>query len=587
MGPGPLYLRDELTAALSIEDEDSRMQALLDLAPRLPQQTLSEVLEAVPLIQDEATRALAIAGIAPYLDEGQVQAALGHAQFITSQAARCHAWGALGGRLPEKTREKFIRGIVFDTPDPADRLKAWVQLAPYLPSDLKQEAISTAMTLGYEGERSDALIALAPHLPDVWKMKALNSARSIAAPFLRVQTIAGLIPALPKKERANALNEALSLARELESPYDKALGLLTLLPHVPPSLERDFFNEAFEAAESIQQDQQRVEMMTRVLQTRPEVSLGHLKNLLLGDVSSITDEKARAEALITFARLSPPELHGEILEIAQKLEDRKVKSNVIIQLQGIIEQQPASSQPPDAAPAPQVINPEPIQDFPDSDAEPELEWLGADAGAFVDFSDTESESTPSQEPSPEETPPAKPKPRKARVPRKKPAPAVESPVIQGSEPPAPDESVGVKAYLHSDKWTLDDQLNYSLYADAIAEFIFHPDNRPPLAIGVLAPWGQGKTTLMKMIQNQIESKAKGSQAANPAGVVAPPITPGLHFQDLRRWLQDPTNYRLGAEKLNYPTVWFNAWKYQNSEQLWAGMAYFDSFSTGRSAAQSA
>ena len=56
---------------------------------------------------------------------------------------------------------------------------------------------------------------------------------------------------------------------------------------------------------------------------------------------------------------------------------------------------------------------------------------------------------------------------------------------------AEDESVNAKTYLHSDRWTLDDQLNYSIYADAISQFILHQDTRPPLAIGILAPLGSG------------------------------------------------------------------------------------------------
>ncbi|HWN09720.1 MAG TPA: P-loop NTPase fold protein [Pyrinomonadaceae bacterium] len=566
MAPDTQNIQDELAAALSIENEDFRVEALLDLAPRLPPESLNKVLEAVPSIQDHATRALALAGIAPYLDDGQVQQAIGAASHIATEAARSHAWGALGARLPEEARARFISVIQESTRDPKDRLKAWIQLAPYLTSDLKQEAISTALTLGYENERSEALIALAPHLPDVWKLKALESARNISLPFLKVQTIASLIPALPKKERAAALNEVLGLSRELQSPYDQAVALLTLRPQMPESLKTDLFSETFHIADSIPNPQQRVEILVRLAETMPlREALIFFTEFALGNLEQLDDDKVRGDVLTTLARLGPPELHLGILEAAQQIKDPKVKSNVVIQLQGILEQTPALPH----RSGEEHVTGQAIQDFPDPAPEPDPEDEIDRATVFEQFGDSDA-ATPPPDSEAENRP--IPKPRKAKAPRKKPA-TIEAPVIEEPESPSPDESVGVKAYLHSDRWTLDDQLNYSLYADAIAEFIFHNDTKPPLAIGVLAPWGQGKTTLMKMIQNQIETKAKGTKVPTPPGVVAPPITPGLHFRDLRSWLQDPTNYRLGVEKLNYPTVWFNAWKYQNSEQLWAGMAY--------------
>jgi hypothetical protein len=561
------HIEDDLAAALSIEDEDNRVQALIDLSPSLGMPLLDDVLAALPSIPSDVNRALVIAGIAPNLSEVQIKRALELTQKIESPAARCHAWGALGTRLPESSRGELIATIVVSIPDPNDRLKAWVQLAQYLPPDLKQEAIETALKLGYESERSEALIALAPHLPDVWKLKALNSARSISSPFLRVQTISSLIPALPKKERAHALNEALTLARELPSSYDKASALMTLLPQVPSELSRDLFAEAYRAAQSVEPPQQRIGILIRLSDLLTEEERLGFLNSVSQSLLEIQDEKERGDALVLLAPSIPRELQRGILDAAMNIKDPKIKSGVVIQLQGIFEQERSR---PLVSTETVVETSQPIQDFPDADTERDFEFSDVSPPDLGNI-DLAVAPPPTTEASTEALP-VNTKPPKPKTPRKKPAKA-DAPVIEDLGPTFEGESVGVKAYLHSDKWTLDDQLNYSLYADAIAEFIFHSDTRPPLAIGVLAPWGQGKTTLMKMIQNQIVTKAKGPQAPVAPGVVAPPITPGFHFRDLRNWLQDPTKYKLGVQKLNYPTVWFNAWKYQNSEQLWAGMAY--------------
>lgn len=147
------------------------------------------------------------------------------------------------------------------------------------------------------------------------------------------------------------------------------------------------------------------------------------------------------------------------------------------------------------------------------------------------------------------------------------APAVEtrpSASQQNVEQNSKSFSLPVATHLHSDKWTLDDQLGYSLYAQAMAEFIRHKQTDPPLTIGILAPWGQGKTTLMRMLADQIQlgKKSSNSDTTKP---------PRSKFREFMKWLDDPN--LVAPQKLSFPTVWFNAWKFQNSEQVWAGMAH--------------
>ena len=57
---------------------------------------------------------------------------------------------------------------------------------------------------------------------------------------------------------------------------------------------------------------------------------------------------------------------------------------------------------------------------------------------------------------------------------------------------------------HRDRWAHEDALGYELYAEAIAEFVRNESTRPPLVVGIQAPWGQGKTTLMRMVQGQLD-----------------------------------------------------------------------------------
>lgn len=145
------------------------------------------------------------------------------------------------------------------------------------------------------------------------------------------------------------------------------------------------------------------------------------------------------------------------------------------------------------------------------------------------------------------------------------APQSEKPSQQTTTPESRDKFIlPVATHLHSDKWTLDDQLGYSLYAKAMAEFIRHKQTDPPLTIGILAPWGQGKTTLMRMLEDQIQPSKKSLKA----DATKPPRS---KFREFMKWLDNPN--LIAPEKLSFPTIWFNAWKFQNSEQVWAGMAH--------------
>jgi hypothetical protein len=138
--------------------------------------------------------------------------------------------------------------------------------------------------------------------------------------------------------------------------------------------------------------------------------------------------------------------------------------------------------------------------------------------------------------------------------------------------------------IGSDLWTVVDTVGYGAYAEAIARGIQHDETRPPLTIGIKAPWGAGKTSLMRMIRDRLEwPSGKPSHdlrglhlvGRGPAAVTNRTLlerarshdrpaagdltaTPDAANEDERRWR---------------PTVWFNPWMYQTGEQVWAGLAH--------------
>jgi KAP family P-loop domain/TIR domain len=145
-----------------------------------------------------------------------------------------------------------------------------------------------------------------------------------------------------------------------------------------------------------------------------------------------------------------------------------------------------------------------------------------------------------------------------------------------TEPATADRGAGAppSARVHPDRWTTDDRLDYALYAKAIEEFIRHRDAKPPMVISVQAPWGQGKTSLMRMVQRYLDPGHPDlrDERHDGSGTLTDPPSE-LTFGELQDELSGTAPVGDVSKPKDIHTVWFNAWKYQNSEQVWAGLAH--------------
>jgi len=84
---------------------------------------------------------------------------------------------------------------------------------------------------------------------------------------------------------------------------------------------------------------------------------------------------------------------------------------------------------------------------------------------------------------------------------------------------------------------------FEAYARTIAEVIAGKKNATPLVIGIYGPWGSGKTTLMKLVQDLAGNR--------------------------RYWKKE----KIWDAGLHRPckTVWFQAWKYSRSDEILAAL----------------
>ena len=78
----------------------------------------------------------------------------------------------------------------------------------------------------------------------------------------------------------------------------------------------------------------------------------------------------------------------------------------------------------------------------------------------------------------------------------------------------------------NDQTATKDSLGFKGYAKTLAQFINHPNTQSPLTVGILGRWGTGKSTLMEMIEEEFAAD-------------------------------------------NLTTVWFNAWRYSQEDEMWA------------------
>jgi hypothetical protein len=142
--------------------------------------------------------------------------------------------------------------------------------------------------------------------------------------------------------------------------------------------------------------------------------------------------------------------------------------------------------------------------------------------------------------------------------------------------------LGPSPYIASDKWTRDDSLGYGDYAHAIARFLTHDKTKSPLSISIQAPWGGGKTSLMRMVQKELDAEADQSYVEGVPLVetqfrrTVNDILKVLKNLQTRGGKTKPytiNDIQKDADKVKPRiTIWFNAWKYESTEQVWAGLA---------------
>lgn len=111
---------------------------------------------------------------------------------------------------------------------------------------------------------------------------------------------------------------------------------------------------------------------------------------------------------------------------------------------------------------------------------------------------------------------------------------------------APTNHLNVSGYSDSDEPALTDTLGFEPYVEAMAAFLSNPSTSTPLTVSVEGKWGSGKSSFMKQLQGRLTSADNTTAFTTTASA---------------------TGCRLAPH-----SVWFNPWRHNKQEALWAAFA---------------
>ncbi|NEP06993.1 MAG: hypothetical protein F6K34_20570, partial [Okeania sp. SIO4D6] len=133
----------------------------------------------------------------------------------------------------------------------------------------------------------------------------------------------------------------------------------------------------------------------------------------------------------------------------------------------------------------------------------------------------------------------------------------------------PDSTENSKQIITvGDQPTTNDELGFTPYVIAMAEFLTHKDTKPPLTISIEGEWGSGKSSFMKQLETEVKKKSKELDKEDLKKVWQKIKKDRIIFSDVSDIYE---LFRLKF-KQETQTVWFNAWRHEKSESLWATFA---------------
>ncbi|XP_070580805.1 NTPase KAP family P-loop domain-containing protein 1-like [Ptychodera flava] len=120
--------------------------------------------------------------------------------------------------------------------------------------------------------------------------------------------------------------------------------------------------------------------------------------------------------------------------------------------------------------------------------------------------------------------------------------------------------------LRNDRDIGEDAIGHEQYAWGLANALFSPKLPTPLTVGLFAPWGSGKTFLLKTLTGIMRGMSRGYRATKVGLWNEFKLLMLIIF-----YLPPPMPSHFETKDVDLIFVNFNAWQYAGSDNLWAGI----------------
>jgi hypothetical protein len=139
------------------------------------------------------------------------------------------------------------------------------------------------------------------------------------------------------------------------------------------------------------------------------------------------------------------------------------------------------------------------------------------------------------------------------------------------------ELIETERHFISDQPTAEDHIGYGRIVSALAEFLQTTKTELPLVVGIDAPWGTGKSSLMRMLQRRLQPDITEQEQAERKALESGKATlnwVGL-FELLNAWRKPLAEPKLQAPNgdRQFETVYFNAWRHGTGTRLTASLVH--------------
>ena len=438
-------------------------------------------------------------------------------ESMEDQVSRAEALAAVAEDIvPDSPFMGHVLELVLAT-DPAygGRLRAYQSLLPKLTSELKLHALQMVEKQSNEKVQAEELGMLAPHLPPDAYSQALNIAANIQYEAARGRALGGLFPYLPDSER----EQALSILQSFNDPAERAYATLDLIRYMKNDIG-PILDDLIRSSESVEDPRTRSHIFTLLAPLLDREGNHEMARELLYRaeeiINSTKDGRLQGQLKTAWGQhyLQSKDFSAafEAFEQALKITDEDNERAALLN--------PLGQTLRSMGNADQALN----TFLKSADLNQKINKPMAEYEANKNIAEIYREMG---------------HPEKAAAAEHRISDLTQTLKAKGQfieEDNIHYADFNLTTRFVPDIPTEEDVLEFKPLVRALGDMLSDSKTSLPLAIALTAPWGGGKSSLMKQL---IKYLTEGNEKAIG-----------------RRW----------------QTVWFDAWKYETNEQVWASLA---------------